>query len=447
VGLRVGLAAAVLCVLGVGMMRRPAIREAVFTPGGEHEFSVTLTNAAYIDAKLIFTPVGDNTTFGTPDDDNLDRYVTLVDAAPYGGPREIKMHVKFGDYLKPGVYFVDIIAREHNPDAGNMISAVAGVMLRITIRSLSANKTIDILGFSVAQVPEGMRPNASISVISRTTQDIGAVYADFQVYKDGVVAATARSKVVPLATQESLVLIGELPVESFKGGEYVVNATVYYDGMSKDPGTAILKIGTLHVDVTDHSREFQYNTTNRFGFTVANMWNRELQDVYATVLIGDVVKKTASLNIPPFGNNVFEVYFDRDERLLPGSVLANVTVAFKDYDPGTKLYVSKTESFMREIQVVVPPVEEKKELPIMTLLLIGCGVLLLILSIVIVLLIRRRKTDQVARSTPSAVMTAAPAPSTNVKLTASAPTSSTQAAPTNRPPEANKAVVQEPKRQ
>jgi hypothetical protein len=389
----------------VGITNPPSQRDFVFNPGEAFNINIGVGGAERIGVYLYTRNPAHPETLGTPEDDNVLSYVRINDPAPNTSDRTVTVQFALPQILKPGDYAVDFYATELAEIEGT-VTATASTKIRFTIHVLSEEKRIEILGFSVPPIPEGMNANASITIVSRTKQNLNNVLTEVRLYRNDTVVATARSKSIALLSAQTATLNVTLDTENIRGGDYPANGTVYFDEFANDTWTETLKIGTLHVDVSDATRQFVYNTTNKFNFIVSNRWNRELQEVYATVSIGSQGKKSASLNIPAFGQTSYELYFDRDETLLPGTVTANVTVFFKDYDPPTKTYVQKQESFLLPVDIIVPLVPQKKWWEGETLVyVLAGGLLLLLLAIIILILIlifRRPKQEAPRQAAPPA---------------------------------------------
>ncbi len=388
-------------VFAVGFSNLPSQREYTFTPGLTVNIPIYPSNAETVRV-ILGAPAGDPATVGTPNDDNIANYVTLEDPQPDGPPREVIIHMKFPEQLKPGDYKINIAAQDVIIGQGT-VSAVASTRLQFTIHVLSPDKRIDILEIRALPVPEGLNANVSVFVVSRTSQDISAIFSEVRVYKNGELISTANSQPVSLSSGSPLELSTKLNTEELRGGEYQVNATVHFDGYSNYTGTEILKIGTLHVNLAEYTSQFTFNTTNQFLFNISNEWNRELRDVYTQVEIGSQSKKSASQNIAPFKKTQYELYFDREEAIKPGTINAVITVTFNDFDPASKTYIAKKESFNASIEVVVPPVPEKKwwEGDMLIYVIIGgiALILIFILILIIVMLLKKKSPSPAVQAT------------------------------------------------
>lgn len=389
-------------VSAVGFSGFPNEREYIFEPGMSITVPLNAIKGNNIKAWVTTMDEQHPETLGTPMDDNILSYARLDDPAPGTGPREIVLHLDLPQQLKPGIHTVDVMVGDYPPGAGNaMVSAVAVTSLRFTIRVLTDEPLVDITYFGVMPSAEGTQANATLAIASRTKQDLTGIQTQFTVFNGTTPVATGRTAPIALKSGEAAVVSTLLSTQDLAGGEYPVNVTVTYADKEARGGPATLLVGTLHVSIPSHTQELTYNTTNRFLFTIGNEWNRELQEVYAVVDIGSQTKKTASQNVPPFGQTEYELYFDREEQLLPGPTEANVTVTFEDFDPKSGKYVNKEESFLLPLAVVLPPEPPKEKMNttlIVTFTIIG--LLLILLIVAIIILLRRPRAAQPAPSQP-----------------------------------------------
>lgn len=381
-------------VLAVGIGNLPQQREFIFSPGAEVSVPLRVINGEHIQVRIA-GPQGDPAALGTPADDNILSYVSLDDPAPGTGERHIHVRFRFGQYLRPGVYPVTVTVTDTPPEqASGTITAVATTQLRLTVRSLSHEKLLEIQGVSVPPIAEGLPANATVHVVSRTVQPIGSAVALVTVYADGVPVASARSGAAAVPSGQGAALAVVLPTEQLRGGTYDINATVDYDGALAGPAAAHLKVGTLRVFVDGHTGTMVHNATNRFVFNVSSRWNRELRDVHAVVLLGGQEKRTAGQHIPPFGAAAFEAYFDRDPSLAPGPATVNLSVSYQDFNTESGEYARRVESFLLPVELVVAPAEEQPMDLRLAVIALSSLLVILLIALIILLLGRKERTPR-----------------------------------------------------
>lgn len=390
-------------VAAVGFGNMPSQREFIFSPGAQYEVSFAVVNSPTIRTSVYTSTVEEPSTVGTPDDNNILRYVTLIDPDPDGPPRVVALRFDLPQQFRPGRYEIYVTSSEVAPSSGGTVGAMAASRLMFTLHVLRQDKFIELTSFQALPVPQGVSANVTLGVVSRTLQDINSVSAEVRLYREGALVKSAWTTPLPLPSKESALLLASIDTEDLDGGDYDINATIHYDGNTLDSWPETLKVGTLHVKLINHSTPMTYNTTNRFLFSVGNEWNRELRDVYAEVHIGDQIKKSPSQNIPPFGQTQYEVYIDREESLLPGHIEGNISVTFQDYDSVSKSYIAKNESFTVPIDIVLPPDPEQGWLE-QNIVYVGVGIVLLLfimMVVIIIMLLRRPKERTPVASQPS----------------------------------------------
>ncbi|MBR9701072.1 hypothetical protein GOV11_04360 [Candidatus Woesearchaeota archaeon] len=381
--------------LAVGFANLPKDREIIFSPGDSVNIPVFVHKSPVIQVGLEFPQESDPTTIGTPSDDNIGEYVRIDDPEPLGGQRRVTLVFDFPNSMRPGTYPVNVIASEASIDAEGGITARAAVKMQFIVRVLTDEPLIDITSLSAAPIPEGVNAKAGVGIASRTTQSLSDVFAEVKVYDNGKEVASGRSSSFSLESAEKKGVQVPLSTALLTGGEYKMNVTLLYVGREAHRGNAVLKIGALNVAIKEYTKELLYNSTNKFTFIVENQWNQQLQEVFAFVKLAGQNKKTASIHIPAFGSTEYEIYFDRDPKIQVGKAIVNVTVNFKDYNPVSKNYESKTETIPLEVQIVQPFVEEKSSIPITAIIMYSMlGALILLLVIIIILLLRRQKGEK-----------------------------------------------------
>jgi LPXTG-motif cell wall-anchored protein len=382
-------------VHAVGFMNLPTTREFVFEPGLQVDIPISVIGAERLQVSVsastnddIPIDIGNPAVKERPEEFGITPYLTLEDPAPGSGPRSVTLRMDLPKDLPPNRYYVYLGVTEAPSDSGAMISAVASARLRFTIWVLSPEKRVDIVSAQELDIAEGTRALTNATLVSRTTQAIDRLALEVQVLRDGQSVTSAMSPATTLASAEQTVLGVQLDTAQLDGGEYTMRYIAHYDGDRSPPTDMRLRIGALHVEVTNTTANFTFNETNRFEFTVGNRWNKGLNPVYGVVLIGGQSKQSPSLPVAAFGSTPFEVYFDRSEQLLPGVHNATVTVVFNDYNLSLRQNVSRQESFTVPIEVLAPPQTASD----MTLVYIVAGAVLLVLLIILVLvLVLRRK--------------------------------------------------------
>jgi hypothetical protein len=92
------------------------------------------------------------------------------------------------------------------------------------------------------------------------------------------------------------------------------------------------RVGTLYVNITDYSYLFKPFKINKFWIEIENLWNSELDRVYAKVIVtqnGTVVDtfKTPSIKLDPWQKTNLTGFFDA-EKLGEGKYKANMVIHY-----------------------------------------------------------------------------------------------------------------------
>jgi hypothetical protein len=365
-------------------------RDIVVVPGLERSYSLGIAGANVIAANA-FVPL------------ELEPYVTLIDPMPGGGPRGVTLQFSFPERIDipPGIYTVGFNANEV-PPPGKQITTSVSIGLAFIVRVYSDDLILDMTRVDITPVPIGTPVNISATIISRTTQEIPMQRLTYYVLaEDGSTLAYGTARHGPLASGESVEVIGTVDTSDLPGGIYRTNVTAEYDGPTTWYDQTILRIGTLTIDVLDdYTKSFTFNETNKFTFGLKSNWNKPLANVQSNVQLLGQSKRSASVRIPPFGESErLEVYFDRTE-LPPGRHEGVIVVTYQEQSENPSLQALMEEHTFRmpiAVDVVLPPapvVVETPWKPTFVQVVVGVSSLLLLLNILLIIfLLRRKKKD------------------------------------------------------
>ncbi len=373
----------------VGFANLPATTEFLFSPGKTVEVPLYVVRGSAIDVTVSAPSPDPEDAAATQRAQSILSYVSLDDPAPKGGERELTLRIAFPQQMEPGTYLIDVWATDRPPQQEATIMAVASVKMRLTVRVLSPDPLLEVTGISVPASAQGLAANATLTVASRSAQDVPDAVAAVNVYSNGTLVASGTTRHAMVLSGETVALTAALPTEGLAGGDYDVNATVSYGGRQASSAQETLRIGTLHVDVPDYTRTLLFNATNRFSFTIANRWNRDLHGAYATLRLAGAEKTTATHDIPAFGTTGYEVYFDRESSLVPGHAPVNITISYSDYDPASGEYVAKRESIVVDTEIAAPAAQERPAIATSTLVLSATLALLVLLLVAALVLLSR----------------------------------------------------------
>ncbi|MCX8193837.1 MAG: hypothetical protein N3G19_00520 [Candidatus Pacearchaeota archaeon] len=320
---------------------------------------------------------------------DLAQYFTLSKDKVFLKPGEqgqFTATLKLPQELAPGKYETRICALEGGTrgaggTGGTSIGTRAGVCSIVTVFSPYPGKNADFR-LMVDDVKQG--DNAT--VVMQTTsygKELVKVYGVIEVAPKELKAGqhkflTLRTDERTLKTGETVSLNVSFNTSEMDVGEYVVNATLYYE-VNQSTKQAVFKIGELTIEVLDFTKEVEKDKLNTLNVKVKSLWNARVDNVYASIDIIDPQKNAVKTTIksPLTSVNAWEtknivVYWDT-AGFAVGEYVANVSVH----------YGNASSSKMGSIKIV-----ERKEILSSTDILIGVLVVVTILLIILLLRIR-----------------------------------------------------------
>jgi hypothetical protein len=220
----------------------------------------------------------------------LNESVTLYDSlVNFNADEESKQFnykVKIDDKLEPGLHTADIIALEvpKMSESGTYVGATVAVVSQLYVYVPCPGKCIDG-DLNVFGAEQNSTVTFIVPVINRGKLGIGEVKAVIDIYtnlnRKIATVETDLSSISPGARTE---LTGKW-LADVNIGEYTAKVTVLYDGESKtfekqfSVGTNILNVESISVN------DFTLGEIAKIKILVENRWNKELQGVFANLLV------------------------------------------------------------------------------------------------------------------------------------------------------------------
>lgn len=320
---------------------------------------------------------------------DLAQYFTLSTDKIFLKPNEqgqFTVTMKLPDYLEPGKYVTKICVVEGGTRGaggadGASIGTRAGVCSIVTVFSPYPGKNADFK-LIVSDTKQG--DNATI--VMQTTsygKEIVKVYGVIEVAPKELRAGenkflTLRTEERTLKTGETVPLNVSFNTSGMDVGEYVVNATLYYE-INQTTKNAAFKIGELNIEVLDFTKKVEKDKLNVVNVKVKSLWNAKVDDVYASITIIDPQKNAVRTTVkgPLTSVNAWEtknliIYWDTTG-FSAGEYIANVSVH----------YNNKASFKVDKIKIV-----EGKNILSLTNILIG--VLIIVVILLIILMLRMR---------------------------------------------------------
>jgi hypothetical protein len=166
-----------------------------------------------------------------------------------------------------------------------------------------------------------------------------------------------------------------LKSSAYPPGRYTLAATLDYGTNTSQLNTTFV-VGTEKVEAIALEGPFYLDRpVNKFLVHAESLWNLPINNVFAVVELGESVSQTPTAALEPFGKTALDGYWETDKTIMPGQVIAKVTMH----------YSNATESFLIPVTVYneSPRVAAEPEEP--TLVLSGADVLFIMGVLIIVL--------------------------------------------------------------
>lgn len=199
--------------------------------------------------------------------------------------------------------------------SGGTVQGVAAIRSAIVVRVPYPGFYAE-LAFYAQDLNYNETAQFSVNINNRGKEDIDAV-ATIEVFNAGnelVETLNTNRRNVSAGTENTIFAL--FNASKHEGGEYTAIAHVSYGGEQKDL-TDTFRIGTLYIDVLNHTKQFISGEVERFWVDIASNWNRPIQNVYADIIITNSsyedTFRTPTINLENFGKGRLETFWDVSE--------------------------------------------------------------------------------------------------------------------------------------
>jgi len=235
---------------------------------------------------------------------------------------------------KQGLHEASIVVREipKETKGGTTITASLAVASKLNVMVPYNGKYAEIKLF-VTNFKQNQESNFAVEVINLGTENILEAYAIINIYDplNNKLAATTSNK-VQINSKDKEILIAKWTPEIGLGNYHAV-ATLMYDGLNtKDEKP--FTIGIFELDIASISvNNFKLGGIAKFDILVENNWNEEIPNVFAETSVKDDKEKvytqfkTASADIPAFGSQELNAYWDT-AKVIPGSYKLDIVLNY-----------------------------------------------------------------------------------------------------------------------
>ncbi|MEK6887209.1 MAG: hypothetical protein AABW88_05245, partial [Nanoarchaeota archaeon] len=115
---------------------------------------------------------------------------------------------------------------------------------------------------------------------------------------------------IRLESQKNKIMKSEIRTAGLFAGEYVVNATVHYDGKQVSKYQKV-KVGELKLTIINQTQEIFSGKVNEINVEIGSEWAETVKNVYAQIQIGDHLPvKTLSEDLLGFQIGRLKAFFD-----------------------------------------------------------------------------------------------------------------------------------------
>jgi len=297
----------------------PSHVDVIFEPGLEKTIQLKVINNDYKDFDAVVYAEGALAEYITIDE-------PMIKLSKDQDSKIISYNLKLPQSLeKQGLHEARIIVREipKETKGGTTITASLAVASKLNVMVPYKGKYAEIKLF-VTDFKQDKESNFAVEVINLGTEDILEAKAVIDIYGPlNNKLETVTSNKASVQSKNKEILIAKW-TPKLRPGSYHAVATLIYDELNtKDEKS--FTIGTLELEIVSISvTDFRLGGIAKFDILVENNWNMEIPNVYAETTVKDNKEKiytqfkTASVNIPAFGKQELNAYWDT-AKVIPGA--------------------------------------------------------------------------------------------------------------------------------
>lgn len=322
----------------------------------------------------------------------LEDYITIDNSLIYASPKEWKPFTLKIDYpdgpLKPGLHKVNVYVTEQRESAG-MISARASVIGIIDVMEAYPGLYAEaILKAEDRNINETVPILVTLNNYGTETIKKAAGYVDIY-FNEEKITTLELSSVENITTYDAKTMSAQFDTKGFMPGKYAVKATIVYDtNTTSAEGT--FKIGTLHVDIVDFTKQAYQNKINPFEIIIESKWNERISNIYADVNVKEndsIVKfKTISEGLNKWEQKTILGYFDASGISL-GEHDIEIYLNYEGLQTIEKGKINVTEE-------IKPVTEEPKPSRIPVYITALIAVLIAVIIFLIIISVGRKKSGE-----------------------------------------------------
>ncbi len=252
----------------------------------------------------------------------LEKYIKLVNSsqklANPGESVEFKIIISLPSAINvPGISKSYLSISESYPEGrsgGNAIYAIGSVSASINIKVPYPGKyaTVDLI---TSNVNVGEQADFKMNVENIGEQYISKAKGELTIQDGDKVIKKVYTESIPLESKTTATLTVNWDTTDIPSGDYQAIAVVDYDGL-KTTDQENFRLGDLYVNLTNYTREFEFDKINRWDIFVESRWNKQITNLYAEAKIIQNGKeialdvKTPSISLEPWETTRLNAFWD-----------------------------------------------------------------------------------------------------------------------------------------
>ncbi|MDP2946590.1 MAG: hypothetical protein Q8N88_00610, partial [Nanoarchaeota archaeon] len=272
----------------------PGSYEINFKPGLEETFVFNFVFDGGTVSKL--SVEGDLSEFVT-----LDKY-RIVDS------EKVVAKVNFPEKIENyGVNKIRISAKQVSGDVGGIsITADVGGIIRVIVPY--PGKYIE----TKLDIPDGSIED--LLNLSLTVKNMGSfaavVKSQIQIFNGEKMIETLFFDENEIAPSDSLLLVRRINVSDFSVGEYGAVGLADYGAGFYSRSEDFFRLGKFLVKVGNYTKEIEKSSAAKFTVVVENMWNHEINNLYAEISVGGLEYSSPLINLSAWKSEELVFYLD-----------------------------------------------------------------------------------------------------------------------------------------
>ena len=306
----------------------PSHVDVIFEPALEKTIQLKVINNAHKDFDAVVYAEGE-----------LAEYITInepmIKLLKDQDSKIISYKIKLPQSLeKQGLHEASIVVREipKITKGETTITASLAIVSKLKVMVPYKGKYAEIKLF-VTDFKQNKESNFAVEVRNLGTEDILEAKAVIDIYGPlNNKLETVTSNEASVKSKNKEILIAKWTPKLGPGNYHAVATLIYDELNTKDEKS--FTIGTLELKIISISvTDFRLGGIAKFDILVENNWNMEIPNVYAETTVKDnkgkiyTQFKTASVNIPAFGKQELNAYWDT-AKVIPGAYKFDIVLNY-----------------------------------------------------------------------------------------------------------------------